>query len=97
MRDFLRCAVLGSAAMAVAVCCGTCNTQNLMRVCVAQGLADTFLLLGMPFDSSEAAQLNKEIFECIYFAGEQLLLWAAQLQPHELPIHDRYACVVKGR
>jgi hypothetical protein len=34
-----------------------------------QGLADTFLLLGMPFDSSEAAQLNKEIFECIYFAG----------------------------
>jgi ribonucleotide reductase alpha subunit len=35
-----------------------------------QGLADTFLLLGMPFDSEEAQQLNKEIFECIYFAGE---------------------------
>jgi hypothetical protein len=38
--------------------------------CFLQGLADTFLLLGLPFDSSEAAQLNKEIFECIYFAGE---------------------------
>lgn len=23
----------------------------------------------MPFDSSEAAQLNKEIFECIYYAS----------------------------
>lgn len=34
-----------------------------------QGLADTFLLLGMPFDSEEAAQLNKEIFECIYYAS----------------------------
>ena len=34
-----------------------------------QGLADVFLLLGMPFDSPEAAQLNKEIFETIYFAA----------------------------
>jgi len=34
-----------------------------------QGLADTFILLGMPFDSDEATQLNKEIFECIYFAA----------------------------
>lgn len=39
-------------------------------VVAAQGLADTFLLLGMPFDSSEAAQLNKEIFATIYFAGQ---------------------------
>ncbi len=34
-----------------------------------QGLADTFILLGMPFDSAEAKQLNKEIFETIYFAA----------------------------
>ena len=34
-----------------------------------QGLADAFILLGMPFDSPEAKQLNKEIFEAIYFAA----------------------------
>ena len=34
-----------------------------------QGLADAFLLLRMPFDSPEARQLNKEIFETIYFAA----------------------------
>lgn len=34
-----------------------------------QGLADTFILLGMPFDSPEAAQLNRDIFETIYFAA----------------------------
>ena len=34
-----------------------------------QGLADTFLKLRMPFDSQEARQLNKEIFETLYFAS----------------------------
>ena len=34
-----------------------------------QGLADTFILLGMAFDSSEARKLNKDIFETIYFAA----------------------------
>lgn len=32
-----------------------------------QGLADTFILLGLAFDSSEAQQLNKDIFETIYY------------------------------
>ncbi|KAL7609101.1 hypothetical protein Lser_V15G12601 [Lactuca serriola] len=32
-----------------------------------QGLADTFILLGMPYDSPEAQQLNKDIFETIYY------------------------------
>ncbi|KAJ1429730.1 Ribonucleotide reductase large subunit, C-terminal [Sesbania bispinosa] len=32
-----------------------------------QGLADTFILLGMAFDSPEAQELNKEIFETIYY------------------------------
>lgn len=34
-----------------------------------QGLADAFILMRMPFDSSEAKQLNKEIFETIYYAA----------------------------
>lgn len=34
-----------------------------------QGLADVFILLRLPFESDEARQLNKEIFETIYFAA----------------------------
>ena len=34
-----------------------------------QGLADVFMLLQLPFESSEAQKLNKEIFETIYFAA----------------------------
>jgi ribonucleoside-diphosphate reductase alpha chain len=34
-----------------------------------QGLADAFILLRLPFDSPEALQLNREIFETIYFAA----------------------------
>jgi ribonucleoside-diphosphate reductase alpha chain len=34
-----------------------------------QGLADTFILMRMPFDSPQAKQLNKEIFETIYYAA----------------------------
>lgn len=34
-----------------------------------QGLADTFIKLRMPFDSEEARQMNKEIFETIYYAA----------------------------
>jgi ribonucleoside-diphosphate reductase alpha chain len=34
-----------------------------------QGLADAFILLGLPFDSEEARQLNKDIFEALYFAA----------------------------
>lgn len=34
-----------------------------------QGLADAFILMRMPFDSPEAKQLNKDIFETIYFAA----------------------------
>ncbi|MCO5572784.1 hypothetical protein L7F22_026543 [Adiantum nelumboides] len=32
-----------------------------------QGLADTFILMGMPFDSEEAQKLNKYVFETIYY------------------------------
>ena len=34
-----------------------------------QGLADAFILLRLAFESDEAKQLNKEIFETIYFAA----------------------------
>ncbi|MCW3105011.1 MAG: ribonucleoside-diphosphate reductase, alpha subunit [Bacteroidetes bacterium] len=34
-----------------------------------QGLADAFILMRYPFDSEEAAQLNKEIHETIYYAS----------------------------
>jgi len=34
-----------------------------------QGLADVFILMRLPFESDEAKQLNKEIFETIYFAS----------------------------
>lgn len=34
-----------------------------------QGLADAFILMRMPFDSEAARQLNREIFEAIYYAA----------------------------
>lgn len=34
-----------------------------------QGLADAYILMRYPFDSEEAATLNKEIFETIYYAA----------------------------
>jgi ribonucleoside-diphosphate reductase alpha chain len=34
-----------------------------------QGLADTFIKMKMPFDSPESRQLNKEVFDTIYFAA----------------------------
>lgn len=34
-----------------------------------QGLADVFVLLGLPFESDEARQLNRHIFETLYFAA----------------------------
>jgi len=34
-----------------------------------QGMADAFLQLRYPFESQEAQQLNRDIFETIYFAA----------------------------
>ena len=52
-----------------------------------QGLADVFILLGLPFDSPEAARLNKEIFETIYFAA----LCESCALAHEHGTYDSYA------
>ena len=34
-----------------------------------QGLADAFIMMRYPFDSDEAQQLNKDVFETIYYAA----------------------------
>lgn len=45
------------------------NLRNRPTGIGVQGLADVFIALRMPFDSPEAAQLNKEIFETIYYGA----------------------------
>lgn len=43
-----------------------------------QGLADAFILLRMPFESDEARNLNRDIFETIYFAAMTASMEEAQ-------------------
>ena len=45
-----------------------------------QGLADTFIMLRMPFDSAEAKGLNEDIFETIYFAAVETSMELAKVQ-----------------
>ncbi len=45
------------------------NLKNRPIGIGVQGLADTFAMLRMPFESDEAKLLNQEIFETIYFAS----------------------------
>lgn len=44
-----------------------------------QGLADTFIMLRMPFDSDEAKGLNEDIFETIYFAAMEASMELAKV------------------
>jgi ribonucleoside-diphosphate reductase alpha chain len=47
-------------------------------------LADAFILMRYPFDSPQAAQLNKEIFETIYFGAMTASMeLASELGPYE--------------
>ncbi|PAV64354.1 hypothetical protein WR25_20486 [Diploscapter pachys] len=49
-----------------------------------QGLADTFMMLRFPFTSPEAKELNKKIFETIYFGALEASCELAQkLGPYE--------------
>jgi ribonucleoside-diphosphate reductase alpha subunit len=49
-----------------------------------QGLADAFCLMRYPYESAEARQLNKEIFETIYFAACEASMELAQTEgPYE--------------
>ena len=59
-----------------------------------QGLADVYMMLGLSFDETVARQLNKEIFETIYFAAlEESCLLAKEEGPYETfrgsPAHDK--------
>lgn len=45
-----------------------------------QGLADTFIMLRLPFTSEEAKQLNQEIFETLYFAAVTASMEEAQTE-----------------
>jgi ribonucleoside-diphosphate reductase alpha chain len=49
-----------------------------------QGLADTFIMLRMPFESDEAQGLNRDIFETIYYASMSASVELAKEQgPYE--------------
>ncbi|KAK5782364.1 ribonucleotide-diphosphate reductase subunit RNR1 PWA37_005368 [Arxiozyma heterogenica] len=49
-----------------------------------QGLADTFMLLRLPFDSDAAKELNKQIFETLYHASLEASCELAQKEgPYE--------------
>jgi ribonucleoside-diphosphate reductase alpha subunit len=52
-----------------------------------QGLADTFILMGLPFESPGAKVLNKEIFETLYFAA----MTASKDQAIEFGTYETYA------
>lgn len=49
-----------------------------------QGLADAFILMRFPFDSPEAAKLNRDIFETIYYAALEASVELAKVHgPYE--------------
>jgi ribonucleoside-diphosphate reductase alpha chain len=49
-----------------------------------QGLADTFIMLRMPFDSEEARLLNEDIFETIYFGAMEASMELSKIHgPYE--------------
>ncbi|MFY0607324.1 MAG: ribonucleoside-diphosphate reductase subunit alpha [Cyclobacteriaceae bacterium] len=45
-----------------------------------QGLADVFMLMDLPFDCEESRQINKDIFETIYFAAMETSMEIAQVE-----------------
>ncbi len=49
--------------------CRTSNKKHRPIGLGAQGLSDVYAMFKMPFDSPEAAELNKKIFEHIYYAA----------------------------
>ncbi|KAL5992767.1 ribonucleotide-diphosphate reductase subunit rnr1 [Asimina triloba] len=72
----------------------TAKTSNMRHRPVGigvQGLADTFILLGLPFDSPEAQQLNRNIFETIYYHA---LKASSELAAKEGPYETYYGSPV---
>jgi ribonucleoside-diphosphate reductase alpha chain len=54
-----------------------------------QGLADTFMILRLPFESDEAKELNKKIFATIYHAALEYSTELAKKR-HEMPVAELY-------
>lgn len=60
------------------------NMRNRPIALGVQGLADTFMILRIPFDSQEAKELNIQIFETIYHAAVEASIELAQEEgPYE--------------
>ena len=49
-----------------------------------QGLADVFALLKIPFDSDEAKEINRKIFENIYFASLEMSMEISKSREHDI-------------
>ena len=47
-----------------------------------QGLADTFQMMGLAFESDDALQVNQLIFETIYHAAMETSMEIAQVEGH---------------
>ena len=52
-----------------------------------QGLADAFMLMRMPFESEEARELNKQIFETLYYGAMEASCELAQ----KYGVYETYA------
>lgn len=62
----------------------TSNTKHRPIGIGVQGLHDVFQMLSIPFDSDEAADLNKKIFETMYYAAVDMSVrLAREYGPHE--------------
>ena len=65
----------------------SCRLSNMRHRPIAigvQGLADVFMMLGIPFDSPQARELNTDIFATIYYAAlEESCLLAKEEGPYE--------------
>ena len=66
------------------LCCQakTSNTRHRPIGIGVQGLADAFILMRYPFESPEARELNRHIFETIYYAAVKM---SCQLAKEEGP------------
>ena len=53
-----------------------------------QGLADTFIMLRLPFTCDEAKKLNQEIFETLYFAALTASMEEAKADGVMRPMRD---------
>ncbi|KAL3835564.1 hypothetical protein ACJIZ3_010300 [Penstemon smallii] len=69
------------------------NLRNRPMGIGVQGLADTFILLGMAFESPEAQQLNKDIFETIYYHALKASCELAQKEGGPYETYARYVGV----